>query len=192
MFNYFTGIVKDLGLNTVTVETGGIGYEFTVSRYCLNNLKIDDKIKIYAYLSVREDGISLFGFYSKEERAMFLRLTSISGIGPKNAIGILGGLSLNDLCASIASGDFKALSAVKGIGKKTAERIVLELRDKLGEEFSIGGDSVSAAVSDLNDDAVLALMALGFTKQESVNAIKRVDASGKSVEEIVKAALKRG
>ena len=91
-----------------------------------------------------------------------------------------------------ASGDFKALSAVKGIGKKTAERIVLELRDKLGEEFSIGGDSVSAAVSDLNDDAVLALMALGFTKQESVNAIKRVDASGKSVEEIVKAALKRG
>ena len=194
MFDYFTGIVKDLGLNTVVLETGGIGYELTVSRFCINSLKLEDKAKIYAYLSVREDGISLFGFYSKEEKAMFTRLTSISGIGPKVAIGILSGLALNELCAAIATGDAKALSGIKGIGKKTAERIVLELRDKLGEEFNFGAEISGGVIqgSDIGEDALLALMALGFTKQESINAIKRVDTNGKTVEEIIMAALKRG
>ena len=193
MFDYFTGIVKDLGLNTVVLETGGIGYEFTVSRFCINNLKLEEKAKIYAYMSVREDGISLYGFYSKQEKAMFLRLTTISGIGPKVAIGVLSGLAIDELSIAIVNGNHKALSGIKGIGKKTAERIVLELRDKMGEEFALGGDSSVAVVqSDISDDAIMALMALGFTKQESINAIKRVDTAGKSVEEIVMAALKRG
>ena len=193
MFDYFTGVVKDLGLNTVVLETGGIGYEFTVSRFCLNNLHLADTVKLYSYLNVYEGGMGLFGFYSKEEKAMFLRLISISGIAAKGAIGILSGLSLNELCVAIAGGDAKALSGIKGVGKKTAERIVLELRDKLGEEFSIGSDASDGFVqSDIGEDALLALMALGFTKQESINAIKRVDTSGKTVEEIIKAALKRG
>ncbi|MBR2967950.1 MAG: Holliday junction branch migration protein RuvA [Clostridia bacterium] len=192
MFNYIFGTVKELGVNTVVVEACGIGYEFTVSRFCINTLKLEDKVKIYAYLSVREDVVSLFGFYSKEEKAMFLRLTSISGIGPKNAIVILSGLALNDLCIAIANGDAKALSGIKGIGKKTAERIVLELKDKLGDEFAISSVEVPNGNIDINEDAILALMALGFNKQESINAVKRVDVNGKSVEEIVRAALKRG
>lgn len=192
MYNYFSGIVKELGINSVVIETCGIGYEFTVSRFCINSLKLEDKVKIYAYLSVREDGVSLFGFYSKEEKAMFMRLTSISGIGPKNAIGILSGLALNDLCIAIANGDAKALSGIKGIGKKTAERIVLELKDKLGDEFAVSASEIPNGNIDVNEDAILALMALGFNKQESINAVKRVDANGKSVEEIVRAALKRG
>lgn len=193
MFDYFTGIVKELELTTVVLETGGIGYEFTASKYCLNNLKVDEKAKIYAYLSVREDGVSLYGFYSKQEKAMFMRLTSISGIGPKVAIGVLSGLALDELSIAIANGDSKALGGIKGIGKKTAERIILELRDKLGEEFALGQDSSNAAKqSEINDDAVMALMALGYNKQEAVNAIKRVDTADKSLEEIIMAALKRG
>lgn len=193
MFDYFTGIVKEMGLTTVVLEVGGIGYEFTASKYCLNNLKIEQKAKIYAYLSVREDGVSLYGFYSKQEKAMFMRLTSISGIGPKGAISVLSGLALDELSIAIANGDHKVLGGIKGIGKKTAERIILELRDKLGEEFALGQDSTNVTTqSELNDDAVMALMALGFNKQEAVNAIKRVDTAGKTLEEIVVAALKRG
>ncbi|MCH5163973.1 MAG: Holliday junction branch migration protein RuvA [Clostridiales bacterium] len=193
MFDYFTGVVKDLGPNTVVLETGGIGYEFTASRFCINNLKLEDTVKLYSYLNVYEGGMGLFGFYSKEEKAMFLRLISISGIAAKGAIGILSGLSLNELCVAIVGGDAKALSGIKGVGKKTAERIVLELRDKLGEEFSIGADVAGGFVKgDVGEEAILALMALGFTKQESLNALKRVDTNGKTVEEIIKAALKRG
>lgn len=190
MFAYFEGTITDIGINTVVLETGGIGYEFTVSTFCINSLKVGSKAKLYSYLSVREDGVSLFGFYGKEEKAMFLRLISISGIGPKVAIGVLSGLSLNDLSAAIAGGDSKMLGKIKGIGKKTAERIVLELRDKLGQEFGAIGD-IAGGANETNEDAVLALMALGFGKQEAVNAVKRVDVNGKSVEEIIKAALKQ-
>ncbi len=193
MFDFFIGTVKELGLNSVVLEVGGIGYEFNVSSFCVNNLKLGDNVKLYAYLNVYEGGMSLFGFYSKEEKAMFLRLISISGIASKGAIGILSGLALNELCVAIASGDAKALSGIKGVGKKTAERIVLELRDKLGKEFSVDSYVPENSVqSDVGDDALLALMALGFSKQESINAIKRVDMNGKTVEEVVKAALKRG
>ncbi len=193
MFDFFIGTVRELSLNSVVLEVGGIGYEFNVSSFCANSLKLGDNVKLYAYLNVYEGGMSLFGFYSKEEKAMFLRLISISGIASKGAIGILSGLALNELCVAIASGDAKALSGIKGVGKKTAERIVLELRDKLGKEFSV--DSYvpeNSMQSDVGDDALLALMALGFSKQESINAIKKVDMNGKTVEEVVKAALKRG
>lgn len=194
MFNYFIGTVKELGLSTATIETNGIGYEFTVSKYCINNIKIGDVVKLFAYLSVRDDGVSLFGFYSKEEKAMFLRLTSISGIGPKSAISILSGLAFNDLCVAIAHGDAKALSGIKGISKKTAERIVLELKDKLNEEFGLMSESNKNDVVQSNEaeDAVFALVALGYGKQEAANAVKRIDTKGMLAEEIVKAALKRG
>ncbi len=193
MFDYFIGTVKELKINTVVLEVGGIGYELNVSNFCLNELKLEGNVKLYTYLNIYEGGISLYGFYSKEEKAMFLRLISISGIAAKGAIGILSGLALNDLCVAIASGDAKAISKIKGVGKKTAERIVLELRDKLGEEFAVDQKSNDAVLqSDIGDEALLALMALGFSKQESINAIKKVDINGKTVEEVVKAALKRG
>lgn len=191
MFDYFIGTVKSLGVNDLVLEVGGIGFDFTISSFCSAKLKIDDTVKVFSYLAVKEDDMSLFGFYSKEEKAMFLRLISISGIGAKGAIAILSGLNLNELCAAIASGNCKAISSVKGIGKKTAERIVLELHDKLSDEFSIGVD-VPNSLKGEEDEAVLALMALGMTKQESVNAVKRVDTNGKTVEQIVMAAFRRG
>ncbi len=190
MFNYISGKVTEIGENFAVIEAGGIGYELIVSRFCGAGLKLNDFAKIYTYLSVKEDGVTLLGFYSKEEKAMFLRLLSISGIGPKVAIGILSGLPLNNLSTAIVGGDYRLLSGIKGIGKKTAERIVLELKDRLGAEFD-STDAVGSVLGE-DEDAVLALMALGYTKQESVNAIKHVDTNGKSVEEIIRAALKRG
>lgn len=191
MLGYISGIIKDIGISTVIIDNNGIGYEISVSRFCLNTLKQNEQAKIYTYMYVREDEINLFGFYSLQEKDMFLRLVGISGIGPKVALGVLSGLALNDLCIAIASGDAKSLSGIKGIGKKTAERIVLELKDKLNEEFSISTDNVFVQ-TDNGEDAILALVALGYSKQESINAVKNIDPTGKSVEEIVKAALKRG
>lgn len=190
MFNYISGKVAEIYDNVAVIDVGGVGYELIASRFCIGALRVGANAKLYAHLSVKEDGVTLIGFYSKEEKAMFLRLISISGIGPKVAIGILSGLSLNDLTAAIVSCDYKMLGGIKGIGKKTAERIVLELKDKLGEEFAssdIGGGDATA-----NEDAVMALMALGYTKQEAVNSVKKIDTQGKSVEDIIKAALKRG
>ncbi len=190
MYNYICGKVIEVGDNMTVVEVNDIGYELIISRYCAAGLRIGETAKLYAYLSVKEDGIALLGFYSKEEKAMFLRLITISGIGPKVAVAILSGLSLNDLTAAIVSCDYKRLGTIKGIGKKTAERIVLELKDKLGEEFA-SVDECGLAVNEANEDAVMALMSPGYTKQEAVNAVKRVDTKGKSVEDIIRAALKR-
>lgn len=191
MFDYFIGTVKDIGENTVVLECNGIGFEFIASKFCLLNLKLNESAKLYAQLCVREDAVNLIGFYSKQEKAMFSRLNTVNGIGAKGAIAILSGLSLNELCAAIASGNVKSLSTIKGIGKKTAERIVLELREKLTDEYNdvLPGEFVK---TDINEDAVLALIALGYSKQEAVNAVKRIDTANKTVEEIVVAALKRG
>lgn len=191
MYNYISGKVAELGDNIAVIDVGGVGYELIVSRYCALTLSVGKDAKLYAYLSVKEDGMSLIGFYSKEEKAMFLRLITISGIGPKVAIGILSGLALNDLTAAIVSCDYKMLGGIKGIGKKTAERIVLELKDKLGEEFA-SADIVGGVTAETNEDAIMALMALGYTKQEAANSIKKIDTKGKSVEDIIRAALKRG
>lgn len=192
MYDYFVGKIANVGVNDIVIETGGIGYVMTVSKYCINTLKLGEISKLFAYLSANENGIALYGFYSKEEKAMFMRLISINGIGPKAAIGILSGLRLSELSFCIANGDFKSLSSVKGIGKKTAERIILELKDKIGEELQglSDGETLSAN-TDLKDDAVEALMALGFNKQEATAAIKKVDSDGKTVEQIVMLALKR-
>lgn len=193
MFNYISGKVVEKGVGFVVLDVNGIGYELIVSNNCAAGLDIGSTAKLYAYLSVREDGISLLGFYNKEEKAMFTRLISISGIGPKVAIGILGGLSLNDLTAAIVSGDYKKLSGIKGIGKKTAERIVLELRDNLGREYASVEPAVGGAnPSEINEEAILALMALGYNKQEAIGALKKVDTNGKSVEDVILAALKNG
>ena len=123
---------------------------------------------------------------------MFMRLISINGIGPKAAIGILSGLKLSELTFCIVNGDYKSLSSIKGIGKKTAERIILELKDKLDEELQeIDGSVSTSDASDLKNDAIDALVALGFNKQEAASAVKKVDSTGKTVEEIVMLALKR-
>lgn len=191
MLSYIKGKVTEAGENTLVVECGGLGYELLVSRGAASAAAVGSEVKLPVYLSVSETGVALYGFKDAAEKDMFLKLIGISGIGAKMAIGILSGMGVNDLIAAIARGDVKGLSGIKGIGKKTAERIALELRDKIGAEIADIGEKVGVTPDIVPDeDAVLALMALGFNKNEAVSAVARVHGEGLTTEQIVFMALK--
>ena len=150
------------------------------------------ELVVLTYLAVREDDISLYGFVSPEEKKMFLKLTSVSGVGPKMGIGILSAMNLGQLAVAIATADVRTLSSVKGLGKKTAERIVLELREKVNaEDVPEGGAAPAAAGKEADEDAVVALMTLGFTRAESVQAVSAAMAAGAmGIQQIIAYALK--
>ena len=191
MLSYIKGKVTEAGENTLVVECGGLGYELLVSRGAASAAAVGSEVKLPVYLSVSETGVSLYGFKDAAEKDMFLKLIGISGIGAKMAIGILSGMGVNDLIAAIARSDVKGLSGIKGIGKKTAERIALELRDKIGAEIADMSEKVGVTPDIVPDeDAVLALMALGFNKNEAVSAVARVHGEGLTTEQIVFMALK--
>ena len=195
MFNYIKGKKEYSANGVLVVENGGIGYELYVSSACETAFfdKID--VKVYTYLAVREDDVSLYGFYSLQEKEMFLQLVSVSGIGPKVALAILSGISVDKLASNIISQDVTALNKVKGVGKKTAARIVLELKDKITKDYQDAEESKKTAVAtdntvEVNEEAVMALMTLGFTRKEATAKVANVAVDGMSVEEIVFNALK--
>lgn len=195
MYSYIKGKITESGENYIVVENNGIGYELSVSANEVCELsKQSGDVKVYCYLSVREDGVSLFGFSSEREKSMFLQLIGVSGVGPKLALTALSGMTTEQFAAAIVRSDVKALSKIKGVGKKTAERIVLELRDKVSKDYEAVGETdvvTSAAKSEgANEDAVLALMTLGYTKQEAEAAVLKVQKDGMPLEQLVYAALK--
>ncbi len=189
MFEYLSGIVSDINGFNVIIDVNGVGYSLLCSASAVGSLKVGEKAKIYAYLAVREDDVSLYGFDSKAEKNIFLRLIEVSGIGAKGAIGILSSISADELALCIVNGDVKRLNSVKGIGKKTAERIVLELRDKLNLELKDSAVTDYVPVAEVSDDALMALMSLGFNKNEAAKALANVDKS-LPVEEMIRLALK--
>ena len=127
MYSYIKGKITEIGESYIVVEAGGIGYELSVSTNAMSEFASrDGEVKVYCYLSVREDGVSLFGFESKMEKSMFLKLVAVSGVGPKLALTVLGGMTTEQFAAAVIGSDIKALSKIKGVGKKTAERIALE------------------------------------------------------------------
>jgi holliday junction DNA helicase RuvA len=176
----------------VVVESGGVGYRLSVSAETLKAVPARGKqATLHAHLVARDDSLSLYGFASEEERDLFLHLTSVSGIGPKVAIAILSGGPPRELLRAIAAGDAKRFQAVPGIGKRTSERLIVELREKIADELSEG---VPAAVDgDQSDPRILArdgLVGLGYTVPE---AEKLLDgAEGETPEELIGAALRRG
>ena len=193
MIGYLKGKILSLSADSALIETAsGVGFEVLLSGSAQSNLSGKKEGEVYTYMQVREDGVSLFGFSSTEEKEMFLKLISVSGVGPKMGIGVLSALNAGEVAAAIATGDVKRLSTVKGMGKKTAERIILELREKVslnGSPAPDGAPAVNISVGD--EDAVVALMTLGFTRAESVKAISRARAQGaNSVEDIIMLALK--
>lgn len=195
MIGYIKGKVLTAIENVVILENNGIGYEITCSTSALASLTEKGEGAVYTYMAVREDGVSLYGFSSMEEKTAFLSLITVSGVGPKMGITILSGMRLNELLYAIAISDVKSLSKVKGLGKKTAERIILELREKVGEIAEPKSAKKNAeeekAVKAQNEDAVIALMSLGFTKVESVNAVIEAENSGaKNIEELIAYAIK--
>lgn len=200
MYSYIKGQLADTGENYVVVEAGGVGYELNVSTHCAAALSgRPGAVTVYTRLIVREDDMRLFGFFNREERAMFDMLITVSGLGPKLALAVLSGIRAENLAAALALGDIGALNAVKGVGKKTAERIVLELKDKVGKEYRAAdrdmgmGAAPSAANAAGAEDAVMALMTLGYTRAESAAMVAKVRAKspqGLSLEELVLGALK--
>ena len=193
MIGYLNGKVLDFNNGQVLLEVNGVGYEVNCSSSLYAKLVNNKEGAVYTYLSVNDQGVNLYGFLNKEEKEMFLKLISVNGVGPKGGIGILSNINLEGLALAIATSDVKTLSSIKGLGKKTAERIIVELREKMGGiNFTTGEvDLPIKTVSTINEDAVYALMTLGFTKQESINAVKNAEENGKKeIQEIISFALK--
>lgn len=191
MFSYIVGKITDYEEGKLVIEANGIGYELLVSNntFCAFE-KNEQTVKIYTYLNVREDGAVLLGFSSKEEKKMFLKLITVTGVGPKVALAILSGMSIKDLAVSIANGDYAMLTRIKGVGKKMAERLVLELKEKVSEEnLKLAFNDIE--INDIESEALTALTALGFSKNECMTAVKAAKAVGaKTTEDIIGKALK--
>ena len=194
MFNFISGRIVDIEESKVVLENNGIGYDIFVTNDTMSKCQNKDKVQLYIYMNVKEDSISLFGFYEKSEKQMFLKLITVSGIGAKLAASILSGISSQKLALCIASSDTAALNKIKGVGKKTAERIVLELKDKILIEDNtavLDTEKISELGDNVND-AVFALVSLGMSKAEAISAVNKVSDKTQSAEQILAEALKRG
>lgn len=185
----------------VVVETGGMGYAILISGKDLDLLPgYGEEICLYTYLQVKEDGLQLYGFLTREDQKLFKMLIGVSGIGPKGALGILTALSADDLRFAVLADDAKAISKAPGIGYKTAQKLILELKDKLRLEdvfeaklakAELGAKSISSGFTVAKNEAVEALTALGYSSTEALKAVQKVELMEEmTVEEILKAALK--
>lgn len=191
MYNYITGKVVYSSGNTIVVDNNGIGYEIGASNFTTNSLSEGEIAKIYTYLYVREDTYALYGFSSLEEKTLFLRLIEISGVGPKMAMQILSGMDLNALTVAIATGDVKTLSKIKGLGKKTAELIVVSIRDQVSLDRTASLNEVATVSEKDEQEAVFALVSLGISNSDAVKIVSDVAKSVKGAENIIREALKR-
>lgn len=196
MIAYIKGLLVEKFFDRVVVETSGVGYELFIPISTFDKLPHEgDEVKLLAWHCVREDDEILFGFATTAEREMFLKLTQVSGVGPKIALAILSGSSIGELSLAIASGNAKRISAIKGVGKKTAEKICVELKDKVNAIEALASTSRSSKDDDkapMLRDAILALSALGFNEETANKMVTQVIQSNPSVadvETVIKLAL---
>ncbi len=193
MIAYIRGILAEKAPTRVVIEAAGVGYELLIPISTYEKLPREGgEVKLFAQHVVREDDEQLFGFASEDERELFLKLTGVSGVGPKIAVAILSGASVSELATTIAAGDAKRLSAIKGVGKKTAEKICVELRDKVRSLMFAAKAEGGAALSPIVNDALNALRALGFNEETSTKMVTEVMAKHPEVtdlEAIIKLAL---
>ena len=198
MYAYIKGELAEINTDHIVIEAGGIGYQVFVSLQTFDYLpSVGENLKIYTYLYLREDAIILYGFLTKDDLELFKLLISVSGIGPKGGLSILSTLEADDLRFAILSGDAKAISKAPGVGGKTAQRVILELKDKLSLEDAFEAKTehvqknAAAAGGSVKNDAVMALTALGYSSTESLKAVSTVEITeDMDVEEVLKAALK--
>ena len=182
-----TAILKEL--SSVTIMVGGVGFLVNVSSRENEEIRLNEEITLFTKMVVREDDISIYGFLSKRERAIFELLTTVSGIGPRVAMGILGMYGEEELRKYILSSDVKSLTKAPGVGKKTAERMILELKDKIVKIFGDYIPDVKENITVASDDAIDALVGLGFSAIEAKNALSNVDPN-LSIDDKIKFALK--
>lgn len=187
MFDYISGKVTAVSENRVVVDCGGVGFSICASSYACEKFSRQTEAKILTYLAVREDALELYGFCDESERRLFLLLISVSGVGAKLAIAVLSGLPASTLLSAIAGGDTAALSSIKGVGKKTAERIVLELKAKV-EAMGVVGAAVDTP-SAVDGNAVNALIGLGYDRKEAESAVKKCAKPNMTTEEIIRTVL---
>ncbi|MCI8946086.1 MAG: Holliday junction branch migration protein RuvA [Lachnospiraceae bacterium] len=196
MIAYVKGTLEEISENNAVVEVNGMGYNVKISAGTMNRLpRLHQEIKLYTYTAVREDAFWLYGFLTKDELEIFRLLITVNGVGPKGALGILSVMSVSDLRFAILAADGKMLSKAPGIGKKTAERVILDLRDKISMEEAVesGAQAVSAtpgAKNNARNEAVEALVALGYGAGDALKAVNQVPDGDEDTETILKAALK--
>lgn len=201
LISYIRGILTEASGDGIVVEAGGIGYEIRVPLSVLERLpRLGEEVKIHTFLQVREDGVGLFGFLDRGELAMFKQLLGVGGIGPKGALGVLTALKPDDLRLAVISGDAKAIARAPGVGIKTAQRIILDLKDKVSMDDILPAADGSSPDSGGRGDAVLgaaareameALTALGYSAMEASRAVGRVEVTGDmTAEDVLKQSLR--
>ncbi|MBO5413365.1 MAG: Holliday junction branch migration protein RuvA [Clostridia bacterium] len=193
MFAYIKGSLEVKSINYVVVENGGIGYKIYMSAKSIGTIgNIGDNIKVYTHYHVREDDISLYGFNSEEELRMFEILINVSGVGVKSALTMLSDITPSSFALAVINDDVTRLTKVPGVGKKTAQRLILELKDKLKSE-DIPCEEIKVEENkdnNINNDAVVALQVLGYSKKEAETVLEKVETKDLSIEETIKEALK--
>lgn len=195
MISHLSGMLEHVDQTHVVLDVGSVGYQVKVPSSVLSRLpKVGDRVKLFTIQVVREDDISLYGFINKEERALFSLFLSVSGIGPKLALALISGFPLDRLVVAIAQADVGLLSSISGIGRKTAERIVVELKEKIGKAYALKPAEMVAGIKGdqgMISDSISALISLGYSPREAREAIMRLDlGEARSVEEVIKHALK--
>ncbi len=193
MYAFIKGELAIIGENYVAVDASGVGYKLFATQRFLQNAKKGEQVLLFTHLVVREDELSLYGFLSEQEKIMFERLISISGIGPKVGMAILSALTVSEIATAIFAADAKAFSKVNGVGPKTAGRIVLELKDKIEIGEAVGGRTVAAGAEENSPaaEAMQALVSLGYEKSEALAAVSAVSDLADTAEDLTLMALKR-
>lgn len=197
MFDFINGKVEEILADSIVVENNGVGYRLFTSYNTMSSVKVGDESRFFVKMLVKQDDISLVGFSSREERQMFEILTSVSGVGTKAGLSILSTLTLYDIQVAVINGDDKTICKTKGIGKKTAQRIILEIKDKIDKSISSSATSLpnsapiaSIIPSSMTSDAVEALGTLGYSKSEAQEVVNSVIKEDSSLEDIIRDSLK--
>ncbi|SFL82107.1 Holliday junction branch migration protein RuvA [Pelosinus propionicus] len=195
MIGYVRGTVSHLAVDHCFIDVQGIGYRIFIAQSTRQKITIDAVVSLFTYMYVREDALMLYGFYTQDEYNLFLQLTSISGIGPKVAMGILSAIDPQQFRLAISQKNIGILTKLPGVGKKTAERVILELKDKIGlmTEDDLNEDHIAdraVMTGDVVEEVLQALLALGYNQNEIMPVLKRIEKSGHSVEELLKLALR--
>ena len=195
MIGYLRGMIDQLFSDTCYIDVQGIGYRVFLPASTREKLSVGLAVKLYTYLNVREDALHLFGFLTLEEQEMFLLLLSVNGVGPKMALSVLSAMKPDGVRLAIGRNDLTALTRINGVGKKTAERIVLELRDKIGQidtsfEASSQGDSLDSVLAGTYQEALAALISLGYQQNEVLPKLKKHQDTGKSTEDLIRSVLR--
>lgn len=196
MIAYIKGIFEEITEDGIVVEAGGVGYGIAVPPALASELTQGEEVKIYTYFQVAEDMQKLYGFGSHEDRKVFTRLLKVSGIGPKLAMSIMGAVPTDELKLAVITGDVKSLSRAPGLGKKTAEKLILELKDSFdASELVTSGNETQGAPLVMNDafsEATQALMALGYSSSEAMRAVRKVEArEGMTVDDVLQEAFRQ-